>query len=108
MTDEKWANTVGKIKDAFKVLEEGSEPLPLQGNGMLEWIAFAGPLGKMKLERTAHPRVVGKNVTHSKRIGSTAAVEYVYDATDIVQYVKAYKWNEGASAWEEFRDAGIV
>ena len=108
MTNEKWADTVGKIKDSFKVLEEGSEALPDQGNGTLTWIVFQGPLGKMKLVRNSHPRVIGKNVSHSKRIGSSVTVEYVYDPHDMVSYVKAYQWNEGTGMWEEFKNAGIV
>ncbi len=78
--------------------------------GTRAWIIFQGPLGKMKLERISHPRVVGKNVTHSKRIGSSATVEYTYDENDIVGYVKAYKWNESMASWEEMKapDAGIV
>ena len=118
MTNEKWQDTVGKIKDSFKVLEEGSEVLPDYGNGTCVWIVFSakggsapggqGPLGKMKLERISHPRVIGKNVTHSKRIGSFATVEYTYDQSDIVSYVKAYKWDESRNDWEVFDNAGIV
>jgi len=102
MNNEKWQNTLGKIKDSFQGVEEGSEPMAEHG-GTRAWIIFQGPLGKMKLERIAHPRVVGKTVLHSKRIGSSATVEYTYDETDIVGYVKAYKWNEGTQTWDEMK-----
>lgn len=100
MNDEQWKETIGRIQDTFKVLnhemvkDEG-------GSGDVEFIEFESPQGRMKLERTSKPRVVGKTTLGSKRIGSSVSVRYEYSPTDRVHTVKAYRWNEASGRWEE-------
>ena len=50
MTQDKWQNIVGLIKDKFAVEDEGREELEDIPRASVEFIIFAGPLGRMKLE----------------------------------------------------------
>jgi hypothetical protein len=102
MTDEKWQQIKGLVKDKFKVLDERTEDLPEDGPpGTVEIIEFIGPLGKMKLERTDSPLVIDKKTIGSRRIGSETKVEYVYSDTERVHKFRAYRWNEDDGAWVE-------
>jgi hypothetical protein len=102
MTDEKWLDTISILKDKFPILEEGKEDLPEEeGGGFREFVIFQGPLGKMKIERTTKAVVLGKKTIGSKRMGSQAAVEYIYSDTEKSQKFKAYKWSEADRGWEE-------
>ncbi len=102
MTDEKWLDTVSTLKDKFPILEEGKEDLSEEeGRGFREFVIFEGPFGKMKVERTTRAVVLGKKTIGSKRMGSQAAVEYVYSDTEKSQKFKAYKWDDGQAEWLE-------
>ena len=102
MTDEKWQEIKGMVKDKFSVLDERTEDLPEDGPpGTVEILEFIGPLGKMKLERTDSPLVTGKKTIGSRRIGSITAVEYLYSDTERVHKFKAYKWDENSESWVE-------
>ncbi len=97
MTDEKWTDLVGRIKDTFPVEEEYNEPL---GGipGTREGVIFTGADGRMKLERITKPIVLGTHAIASKRIGSSAKVEYDYSDTEKSQTVSLYHWKDGG--WE--------
>lgn len=100
MQDEKWRETLGRIKDTFDVLAHEQ----IHGDavsGEVEFIEFVTPGGKMKLERTSKPRVIGKTAIGSKRIGSTATVQYQYSDTEKIHIFKAYRWDERLQAWTE-------
>lgn len=102
MHDEKWLDTVSILKDKFPILEEGKEDLQEEeGRGFREFIVFNGPLGKMKIERTTKAVVLDKKTLGSKRMGSQAAVEYVYSDTEKSHKFKAYKWEESQNNWVE-------
>ena len=102
MTDERWQDTIATLKDKFPVLEEGKEDLSEEeGRGFREFVVFNGPLGKMKIERTTKAVVLGKKTMGSKRMGSQAAVEYIYSETEKSHKFKAYKWDDGQSDWVE-------
>ena len=102
MTDERWQQVIGHIKDNFELLSENTENLPEeQGKGTVEIIEFNGPLGKMKLERTTQPLVLDKKTIGSRRIGSETAVQYIYSDTEKVHRFKAYNWNEDDERWVE-------
>ena len=60
-----------------------------------------GPLGRMKLNRTTKPRVLGKKIIGSKRIGSDTTVEYLYSDTEKSHQFGAYRWNEDEQTWVE-------
>ena|SRR3989339_188464 len=101
MTQDKWQNIVGLIKDKFAVEDEGKEELEDIPNGYVEFIIFTGPLGKMKLECTTKPVVLDKKSIGSKRIGSEATVQYIYSATEFFSTFKAFQWSEPNDDWVE-------
>jgi len=98
MQDEQWKDVIGRIQDTFNVLNHqvtrGDE-----FTGDIESIEFETPQGKMKLERTSKPRVVGKTAIGSKRIGSSSTVKYQYSETDKIHTMKAYRWQN--EEWSE-------
>jgi hypothetical protein len=101
MMPDKWKDTIGNIKDNFKVLDEGSEHFDDEGGVDVEFIEFAGPLGKMRLEFITKPIVLDKKTTYSKRIGSETKVDYVYSPDEKSHKLIAYKWDEGDDDWVE-------
>lgn len=101
MTDERWQQVVGHIKDTFQVLEEGKNPLE-DRPGSSEFICFMGPeKKKMKLERITHPVVTGKKTLGSRRIGGTTSVEYEYSDTDVVQRIQAWQFDDAQQQWQQ-------
>jgi len=101
MTEEKWKNIVGQIKDSFKVEDEGQEHLDERGGIDVEFIIFNGPLGRMKLEFISKPVVLDKKTTYSNRIGSDTKVDYVYSEEERTEKLMAYKWDEDQEIWVE-------
>lgn len=100
MTDERWAEIKALIEDKFEVERNVTEEIE-DGRGTIEIIEFIGPTGKMRLERTDQPLVIGKTVIGSKRIGSEQKVQYNYSDTERSHKFKVYKWNEESSSWIE-------
>ena len=100
MTDEKWQETIGQIKDSFKVVEDVTEPLA-DGPGEVEWIIFEGPLGRMKLERISKPVVTDEKALGSKRIGSDKTIIRHYSETERVYTLKAYRLDPDTDEWVE-------
>lgn len=80
------------IKDKFEIIEEGDEPIEDIPRSKKEYYIFEGPLGKMKIERETKPVVLDKKTTYSRRMGDTAAVEYVYSEDDYSHKFRAYIW----------------
>lgn len=102
MTDERWQDILGHIQDKFEVLDHRTEALAAdEGSGSVETIEFNGPLGRMKLERTTRPRILGKKTIGSRRIGSDTTVEYLYSDTETTHQFGAYRWNEDDQTWVE-------
>ncbi len=102
MTDERWQEVLGHIKDNFQVLTLETHDLPEEdGRGVIEIVEFIGPVGKMKLERTSQPLVTDKRTIGSKRIGSQTTVEYIYSPTEKVHKLKAFRWSDSDSGWVE-------
>jgi len=102
MNDERWQTILGLIKDKFEVIDERTEDLPEDiGLGSVDIIEFMGPLGRMKLERTTQPLVLGKTTHGSKRIGSDTTVEYKYSDTEKTHKFKAFKYDENNDTWVE-------
>ncbi len=101
MTVEKWQQIVGNIKDNFKVEESGKEHLEDEGGADIEYIIFAGPLGRMRLEFISKPAVLDRKTKYSRRLGAETVVEYVYSPDEKTHKLKAYKWDEGLSDWLE-------
>ena len=104
MTDEKWEDIIGKIKDNFELIDHTTKDLPEErGKGTFEIIEFVGPLGKMKLARTTQPLVIDKKTIGSRRIGSDITVEYIYSDTEKVHKFTASKWDEENEIWQEMQ-----
>lgn len=101
MTKEKWQDILSNIKDKFSVEDEGSEHLEEEGGVDIEYVVFKGPLGRMRLEFIAKPVVEDKKTTYSRRIGSETKVDYVYSATEKVEKLMAYKWDDNSQEWAE-------
>lgn len=101
MTEERWKDLVGNIKDKFKVEDEGSEHLDEHGGIDREYIVFAGPLGKMKLELITKPVVLDKKTNYSNRIGSETKVNYIYSESEKTSRLVAYKWDDNQEEWVE-------
>jgi hypothetical protein len=101
MTEEKWENIKGRIKDSFEVEDEGREHSDEYGGVDTEFIIFAGPLGRMKLEFITKPVVLDKKTNYSNRIGSETKVNYVYSESEKTNRLVAYKWEEGQDDWVE-------
>lgn len=81
MTDEKWQDLVGRIKDTFSLIDERTEPL-MTGPGEQQSVTFASPQGTMKLERIIRPILLDTHAIASKRIGSSATVKKEYSETE--------------------------
>lgn len=101
MNEGKWKDITGKIKDNFKVEDEGKEYSDENGGVDIEYIIFAGPLGRMKLEFISRPVVLDKKTVYSRRIGSETKVEYVYSRDEKSHKLKAYKWDGDENVWVE-------
>ena len=101
MAPERWKDILGNVKDNFKVEDEGSFHDEEEGGVDVEFIVFAGPLGRMRLEYLVKPAVIDKKVSFSNRIGSKSEVKYIYSDTEKVQKMKAYKWDDNDEEWVE-------
>lgn len=97
---ERWQNIIGRLKDSFKVEEEGEEHSDEAGGTEEKLIIFHGPLGRMKLALIVKPVVLGKKTTYSRRIGASTAVEYLYGEEKTCK-LKAYLWEEKEGEWRE-------
>ncbi len=104
MTPEKWEKIKNNILDNFEVEDRGETHMEEEGGVDIEYIVFAGPLGRMRLEYITKPVVIDKKTTYSRRIGSETAVEYVYSPDEKATMLKVYKWDEGAEEWVEMEE----
>lgn len=100
MTDEKWQELKGQIKDSFEVLDERLEDL-VDDPGSVETIEFVGPLGRMRLVRISRPLVISERAIGARRIGSHKTVQREYSPDEKVQTLKAYKFDEASAEWIE-------
>lgn len=105
MTQEKWQEIKGKIKDGFELLEEKTEELGTHP-GTKETVVFKGPLGKMKLEFMTHPVILDTKAIGGKRIGAIKKIEYRYSESENVYTLKIYQWNEGQASWTAMETKG--
>lgn len=95
MTRERWENIVTMVKDQFRVELETKEPVPDIPDAIIESIVFESPHGRMKLELTTKPLVLGTKTVGSKRIGSEQSVQYETSATEHTLTFKVYKDDGG-------------
>ncbi len=102
MTDEKWEQIKEMVTKNFGVLENEIIDLPPEiGAGTKEMVIFDGPLGKMKLEFIIKPLVIGRKTHYSKRMGTSAKVDYITSETEKVRTFLAFKWDLASENWQE-------
>jgi len=99
MNDDKWLDTLAKIRTQFEVEEDMNEPHPDIERGRVETVVFRSPIGRIKLVRTTTPRVLDKKTVYSRRAGSDMAVQYEYSDTEFVNNFKIYKWDDLREDW---------
>ncbi len=102
MTNEKWQELVGRIRDQFQVISHDNGPRP-EGEGTVESIVFQSQLGKVKLERTVYHKVLGERAMGSKRIGGDVQVQKVLSPDEIIDFLTGYRWNDNTEAWDEIK-----
>lgn len=100
MTQEKWQQILGNVLDNFEVEEHEKEHIDEMGGIDMEYVIFASPLGRVKLEYEEKPVILDKKTLYSNRGGSDTSVEYVYSDTEKSQKMNAYKWNSELDDWE--------
>jgi hypothetical protein len=101
MTDERWHDIVGMIKDRFSNVQEETFELPEEeGPGTSAEIEFDGPMGRMRLCRTSRPRIIDKRIQGANRVGSETSVEYRYSDSEFVHEFSAWRWNATTDEWE--------
>lgn len=98
MTDEKWQDLIGRIKDTFTVEETFSDQLENEP-GLREGILFASPRGRMKLERVTRPVVLDTKALTAKRIGASSTIQKEYSETENTQTVALSLWD--GNAWQQ-------
>lgn len=108
MMPDKWEQIRGNIKDNFTVEDEGREHVEEEGGIDIEFIIFASPIGRVKLEYLTKPLVLDKKTTYSKRIGSETKVEYVYSEDEKSYIFKAYKWSDENDDWIEIDSSSFA
>jgi hypothetical protein len=105
MSDDKWEQIVGRIKDEFA----GTTHETLKGeyeNESIEELIFNGPAGKMKLTRITKPRLLEQKTHYSGRVGQSTGIEKVYSKDDFVNTVELFKNNDGE--WEPVDNSAFV
>jgi len=103
MSDDKWAELLDRIESQFGVLDRGDEVLEGASQGHREFVVFNGPMGKMMLERTTRPKVIGEKSFGGSKYGAGSGVEKIYSPDETVKIMKAYRDEDGE--WVEI-DAG--
>jgi len=94
MTDEKWEQLIGRVKDEFDVIEHQT----LDGERereTIEEIVFNGPIGKMRVARSKRPRVLEQKTHYSNRIGGDMGVERVYSDDEFVNTIEISRDQNG-------------
>jgi len=105
MQPERWAEVKGIIKDQFEVIDESEGEIEDIPRSKIERLEFEGPLGRMKVEFETRPVVLDKKTIYSKRMGDTAAVEYVYSEEEYSHKFHAYIWRD--NDWMEIEGANL-
>ncbi|MBI4363239.1 MAG: hypothetical protein HY545_00115, partial [Candidatus Doudnabacteria bacterium] len=98
MENDKWEGLKEETKRKFKVLKEGAEDLlvetaeGLTKQGIVEFIIFESPMGRLKLVRENRPVVVDKKFIYSHRAGQAARTEYKFSDSEFSHKLRVYKW----------------
>lgn len=101
MTDDKWTEILDKIEKSFQVEERDQYDLDQsQGGGKAEHIIFTGPRGRVKLIREQKPKMVGRRVISSHRIGGASYEEFEYSDSELIDKISAWRWDEQQQDWQ--------
>ncbi len=98
MTNEKWEQIIGQIKDSFEISSHETTDGDLE-HETYETLIFTNPLGRMKLERHTKPRLLETKTLYSNRKGTAGTEERVYSDDETVDTVALYR--EVGDDWEE-------
>lgn len=98
MTTERWLDIVATVTEKFPDAQRKKEPLP-DGPGSVDALEFTSPVGRVRLEFTTHPRVIGKKAFGGRRVGTATSVSYQYDPNEDVHEMIAYRQEQGE--WRE-------
>jgi len=101
MNRDKWYNIISNIKEKFEIEEEFKGEVGEDIPGEKQTIIFATPMGRFKLEWVEKPRTIGEKTTFARRTGSHIKVEKKYSEDELVNYMKAFKWD--GDDWEEIK-----
>lgn len=106
MNIEKWQELKDRIELNFGGFEREVAEDYLEddlGNKLpqkTESLFFNSPMGKVKLVRVSHPRIVEKKAHYHKGAGS-ASLEFIVDNQEESAHMTAYIEKDGE--WEEFK-----
>ncbi|OGE84380.1 MAG: hypothetical protein A2846_01175 [Candidatus Doudnabacteria bacterium RIFCSPHIGHO2_01_FULL_49_9] len=107
MSPDKWEEIKENIQKQFTVEEQGKEDLQAEtGEGMVkigeaEFVVFASPLGRLKLQFGTKAKLDDKKYHYSHRAGQGARVEYKFSDTETVHTFHAFKWDDQNDEWKE-------
>lgn len=101
MTEERWQEILGQVKDNFPVEQSETVHSDDEGGRDVEFVIFKGPLGRMKLEYESKAVILDKKTNYSNRIGSHTQVEYVYSDLEKSHKLHVYKWDDDSQFWVE-------
>lgn len=105
MNQEKWEQLIGRIKDESAVIEHGTSEGEF-ANETVETIVFENAAGRLKLERTIRPRLLGEKTKYAGRLGSQVSIEKVYSEDELVDSIKLFKQN--GSDWQELDPNALI
>lgn len=101
MTNDKWTEILDKIEKSFQVEEHDTYDLDESlGGGKAEYIIFTGPQGKIKLVREQKPKMIGRKVISSHRIGGASHEEFQYSDSEMIDKISAYSWDDQNQDWQ--------
>lgn len=100
---DRWQEILETIKSSFAVEDSGVIQSDEHGGTTTEFIIFTGPLGRLKLEFSAHPAITDTKTKYKKRIGAEVVVEHTYSQTDTVNHLAVWRWDEGSDEWQIFK-----
>lgn len=99
MNDEKWSEIKDKIIEKFGNFEEESETEFLEddlGNKIpqtIETLIFDSALGKVKLVRTSHPKILEQRPHYHKGSGG-ARIEYIVSDEEKTYKFEVFKYQD--------------
>lgn len=107
MNDERWQELKDKVDQRFGGFElETSEDYLEDDLGQkipqkTESMVFESPLGKIRINRTAHPKIIDRKSHYHKGAGGSD-IEYVVSEDEMSYKIVVFKKDEVTGDWEPF------